>query len=120
MDKCLEGATPGSVSGCAVRYLAPELIKDTNAPETAVSDTFSFGMLMLECITERMPFFNLISDPAVFHARIVQGRHPPRPDGQDQEGLVSDSLWDLMLCCWSIECERRPTMERVRRFLSSE
>ena len=107
-----------------MRYLAPELIKDANALETTVSDTFSFGMLMLECITEKVPFFNLSDNAAVIHARTIGERtvgewYPPRPDEPGPTGRVSDLLWEFMLCCWSIQCEQRPTMEEVHSFLSS-
>jgi len=44
-------------SGGGVRYIAPELIGGGNALQTLDSDTFSFGTLMLECITEKMRFF---------------------------------------------------------------
>ena len=44
-----EGTILRTAFGGAVRYLAPELIKDSNVLATADSDTFSFGMLMLEC-----------------------------------------------------------------------
>ena len=119
MDESTKDATPRNASKGAVRYLAPELIKDSNAPQTEDSDTFSFGMLMLECITKKRPFFDLSSDAAVIDARVVEGQYPPRSGGLGPEGRFPDRLWELTLCCWSIECERRPTMEWVHSFLSS-
>ena len=51
-----EGTISRTTSGGAVRYLAPELIDIDDGLATADSDTYSFAMLILECITEKMPF----------------------------------------------------------------
>jgi len=96
-------------SGEFVRYSAPELIEEENVPVTANSDTYSFALLVLECITEEKPFSHIRHDGAVVHARITKRQCPLRPD-------VSDSLWDLMMHCWSIDPGSRPTMERVQTF----
>ena len=114
VDENTEGATPGNTPRGAVRYLAPELIEDSNTPVTTGSDTFSFGMLMLECVTEETPLFDLPS----FDTRITKIQYPPRPDGPDPKSCVSDLLWELMLSCWSAKCNGRPTMEQVHYFLS--
>src|SRR5882757_8666972 len=103
-------------SGDAVRYSAPELIECNNASATTHSDTYSFAMLTLECITEEVPFPNLTRDAAVIHARISKRRDPPRPDRQEARKRVSDGLWDLMMRCWSIKPDHRPTMEHVHSF----
>jgi hypothetical protein len=70
-------------------------------------------MLIIECITEKVPFSNLSRDAAVIDARIRKRQYPPRPDGQDPRNRVSDGLWDLMMRCWSIKPDDRPTMEYV-------
>jgi len=103
-------------SGDTVRYSAPGLIRDSNNSATIHSDTYSFAMLILECITEEVPFPNLSRDAAVIHARISKEQCPPRPDGQDPKKRVSDGLWELMMRCWSTEPDRRPSMEQVYRF----
>jgi len=103
-------------SGDVVRFQAPELIENNNGHPTTHSDTYSFAMLILQCITEEVPFFNLTRDAAVIHARISKRQYPPRPDGQDKKNSVSDSLWDLMMRCWSVKPDHRPTMELVHRF----
>jgi len=102
--------------GDIVRYLAPELIETNNAPATTHSDTYSFAMLILECITEEVPFFKLRRSAAVIHARLSKKQSPPRPDGQDQRNRVSDGLWKLMTQCWTIEADQRPAMEKVHGF----
>ena len=73
-------------------------------------------MLVLECVTEEVPFSDLSRDAAVIHARISKRRCPPRPDGPDPKNRVSDDLWDLMMRCWAVKHEGRPTMEQVHSF----
>jgi len=104
------------VSGDVVRYAAPELLENINARSTTSSDTCSFAMLMLECITEEIPFSNLPRDAAVIDARVNRRQYPSRPDGQDPKGRVSDELWSLMTRCWSHNPDHRPAMEEVQSF----
>jgi len=103
-------------SGGDVRYIATEHIGDAIVPATTHSDTFSFAMLILECITEEVPFSSLARDAAVLHARTTKGQCPPRPDGQDGKNQVSDDLWKLMMGCWAVRPDQRPTMEQVHSF----
>ena len=104
-------------SGDIVRYAAPELADTIDAPPTTHSDTYSFAMLVLECITEKEPFSGL-RDATVAHARFVKKQCPPRPGKQGSKDYVSDELWLLMNECWSLEPHRRPTMEYVHSFFA--
>ena len=121
MEEANDNTVSKTVSSAAiVRYAAPEVIENNNALATTQSDTYSFAMLILECITEQPPFFHINRDAAVIHARIAKKQDPPRPEGQDQRNRVSDELWDLMNRCWDIKPEQRPTMELVHRFFLDE
>ena len=99
-----------------IRYSAPELAEASNVPPTTHSDIYSFAMLILQCITEKVPFFHLSCDTAVIHARFVKNQLPPRPGGWDSESNISDELWYLMESCWSARPDHRPTMEHVHGF----
>ena len=103
-------------SGGDVRYVATEYIGNTIAPATTDSDTFSFSMLMLECITEEVPFSSTARDAAVLHARSIKGQCPPRPGKHDGKDRISDDLWKLMAGCWAVEPDQMPTMEQVHSF----
>jgi len=120
VEHSTENTILSNVPEGAVRYIAPEFIEDGNAPVTTGSDTFSFGMLMLGCITEKLPFYNLTTDAAVFDARIAGAWHPPRPDGPDPKSCVPDRLWRIMLRCWSIKWDDRLTMGQVHDFISEQ
>ena len=122
MDEINEDIAEKSVSfgsSDAARYSAPEIIED-NVSATFNSDTYSFAMLLLECITEEVPFSHLHRDAAVIHARISKRQFPPRPEGPDRRKCVSDGLWDLMMRCWATTPHDRPTMEDVHSFLSHQ
>ena len=96
------------------RYTAPELINNYDFPVTAHSDTYSFALLILECVTEAPPFSNINPDAGLIHARISKQLSPYRP-----EGSIPDELWELMNRCWVIVPEQRPSMDYVHRFFLS-
>ena len=102
--------------GGYVRWMDSRHIGNNDGPITADSDTYSFAMLILECITEDVPFSNLTHDAAVLHARVVKGQRPLRPDRQDPKNCIPDDLWELMMRCWADKPDPRPTMKQVRSF----
>ena len=96
-----------------VRYAAPEVIIHNDFPATMSSDTYSFALLILECVTQTPPLSNLYRNAEIIHERIGKKKSPPRPDGKHH---IPDDLWDLMERCWSFVPEPRPPMEEVHRF----
>ena len=120
MEETTENTTPKTMTATdAVRYSAIELIQDSNVSLTTHSNTYSFALLIVECITEKVPFYHLTHDAAVIHARVLKNQFPPRPGALDptDQNTVSDGLWDLMMRCWSIKPDARPTMKQVYHFL---
>ena len=110
-----ENTVSNTVSSPAiVRYAAPELLENNNFSATKECDTYSFAMLMIECITENAPFSTIAHDAAVIHARISKRQCPPRPIG------LEDRLWDLMNYCWLLEPDQRPAMELVYSFFKDQ
>ena len=116
IEDSIEGTISKSISGEVVRYSAPELMEKIGAPATMSSDVYSFAMLILECVTEKIPFYEHSRDAAVIHARISKRQCPPRPDGHSPRNRVSDDLWGLMKYCWSVKPSDRPTMEQIYSF----
>jgi hypothetical protein len=114
MEETDGNTVPKTVSSAdMVRYAAPEVIENGDVFVTAQSDTYSFAMLILECITELPPFSYIARDAAVIHTRITKKQSPLRPEGE--EGIW-DELWDLMNRCWIVKPEQRPTMDQVHIF----
>lgn len=116
MEECAENSVSRTIPGEAARYSAPELLENSNSHATNASDAYSFALLILECITEMIPFHEFSRDAAVIHARISKRQMLSRPGGRDPGKTVSDDLWSLMNRCWSAEPDRRPTMEAVHSF----
>lgn len=89
----------------SVRWAAPEVLDGTT--ESASSDIYSFGMVILELLTGAPPYFEYRSGAAVIRA-LMKGAQPKRPI---ERVWFSDKLWALTQRCWSIEPGSRPTME---------
>ena len=96
--------------------MAPELIEDSDVPATIHSDTYSFAMVILECITGQAPFSNIKHDYNVLYAKTTKKQRPLRPDGSEWKNHAPEGLWELMMRCWAVRPEERPTMEHVHGF----
>ncbi|CAK8691292.1 unnamed protein product [Clavelina lepadiformis] len=90
------------------------------APEAAMyrrftikSDVWSFGILLTEIVTKgRIPY------PGMMNAEVIQrvdtGYRMPKPHTVPP---CPDSLFELMLKCWSKDEMQRPTFEYIQGFL---
>ena len=78
-------------------------------------DVYSFGVLLWECITGRMPWGWMTNHMQVIFAVAVQGRRPPMPT--PGECSVRE-LRDLVADCWSDDAARRPTFRTVEERVS--
>ncbi|KAJ3562213.1 hypothetical protein NP233_g9716 [Leucocoprinus birnbaumii] len=101
----------------STRWLAPEIINGERGPSKA-SDTYSFGMTVLELLTGKHPFVEHKSDAAVIRATTVNHDIPKRPEGPEVKQLLTDDLWALLLKCWAKKPDSRPSMEEVATALS--
>ena len=83
-------------------------------PASPPTDVWSFGMLCLEIMTGQRPYAHRKKDTDVVQ-ELIKYRLPPRPQGEEvlSRGLTDD-LWLLMLSCWHLNPERRPTMGHIR------
>ncbi|KAF9444679.1 kinase-like protein [Macrolepiota fuliginosa MF-IS2] len=112
MAKVLEDVTktPASTtlarSGSA-RWLAPEVVEGD--PPSQKSDTYSFGMTVLELITGKNPFPQYKTDAAVIRA-LMSGVRPKRPTEPADQRWLTDDLWDLIEHCLAA-ADARPTMQ---------
>ena len=66
-------------------------------------------MVCLEILSGRIPFHGK-DDKGVEH-HLDHGKHPDRSDS------ISDSMWDLMLRCWSKNPEARPPISSMKATL---
>ncbi|PRW57024.1 Serine threonine- kinase CTR1 [Chlorella sorokiniana] len=121
LSKLLEGAQPESslTSGGATNpiWLAPEVLEGEKA--TAASDVYSFGMVLYELLTWRLPWSFADMSPFKVGATIRRGGRPevppkeqlPGPDTAGWAGL--DAYVQLMRNCWAQQPGERPTFDEV-------
>ena len=81
---------------------------------TKHSDCYALGMVILEVLSGKPPFSNY--NGMTVMRKIVEGEHPGRPEGQEAVWFTAD-LWEVLEQCWSLEPERRPTIDDVLRCL---
>ncbi|KAF8517257.1 kinase-like domain-containing protein [Hysterangium stoloniferum] len=98
-------STSSNVAG-SLRWMAPELLHNENASRQ--NDVWAFGMTILENISEKPPYCEITSDPAVI-MNITQGKIPPRPE-LSAAHLLSDDIWDIYEEFWTIDAHERPLM----------
>ena len=87
------------------RWMAPEVIE--HAPYGAPADVFSFGILLWELLTARVPYEAL--SPLQAAVGVVQrGLRPTIP------ATCPGELADLMRACWTRRPEDRPGFEELK------
>jgi serine/threonine protein kinase len=108
-----------SIRPGAIRYAAPELVLsddafDLNLVEKA--DIYSFGCVMLEVLSARPPWSEIICPRVEFRivVMIAEGHRPQRPDGHP---IIMDSDWNFIQKCLQSGPEFRPSADQVLDFV---
>ncbi|KAG9091266.1 hypothetical protein FRC06_000646, partial [Ceratobasidium sp. 370] len=106
--------------GGTARWMAPELIvrEDAAAADRSrPADIYALGMTILEVITGKKPYSEYKNDSSATLAAI-QGRHPRRPADFACETGYGDQRWNLIVECWNMRPDLRPTVSVVRDKMS--
>jgi len=91
-----------------IKWISPESIFYNKF--TTKSDVWSFGVLMAEIITKgKVPYPGKKNKDVV--AMIERDERMEQPEG------CSTSLYDIMLKCWEMEPNKRPTFQELRQCL---
>ncbi|KAF8600116.1 kinase-like protein [Ceratobasidium sp. AG-I] len=93
------------------RWTAPELhMEDGESPgvRSMEADVYALGMTILEVITRKLPYFETTSDMRVILS-VTQGKKPRRPDELLPSTQHGDERWNMLLTCWDMKPEIRPT-----------
>ncbi|CAE6438560.1 unnamed protein product [Rhizoctonia solani] len=107
--------------GISLRWAPPELLlndshelpsNDSNS-KSSKSDIYSLGMTILEVVTAKVPWSGITQSVGVVRA-VVEKKVPPRP-----KEISGDSLWNLLLQCWSFVPGARPTAQYVLEALQN-
>ncbi len=91
-------------------WTAPEVLKGETITEAA--DTYSFGMLLFELLTRRLPHGN-VSAPQVVIGVITGMLKQPEYHAGVAGRAYPEPLPDLMRTCWQYETAKRPSFETV-------
>uniref|UniRef100_A0A915ISL9 Protein kinase domain-containing protein n=1 Tax=Romanomermis culicivorax TaxID=13658 RepID=A0A915ISL9_ROMCU len=94
-----------------LRWLAPECF--TKRSWTKASDVWSFGILMYEVFTNGAePYADMnLEDAKNLSKYISKGGHPAEIPG------LNPLMREIMLSCWKLREEERPTMEQLQILL---
>ncbi|ETN10189.1 hypothetical protein PPTG_10888 [Phytophthora nicotianae INRA-310] len=111
-----ESRPSGGVKG-AVRWKAPECLRAKNPSEpTKEADVYSFGMCVIEAVTDRYPWGNLL-DSAVMH-------HLQKETFLKQPPQFSEAQWVFVKSLCAFDPLRRLTMDaavkEVKNFARQE
>ncbi|KIJ10304.1 hypothetical protein PAXINDRAFT_102055 [Paxillus involutus ATCC 200175] len=109
-----------------LRWTAPELLEfdepedEDNPPQiipSPRSDVYSFGRIMLQILTGKVPYHYCTREAQVMNA-ISKGAIPKRP----RQELVTDRQWLFMQRCWNPvdASEPRPCDEEIVEFAKQE
>ena len=102
-----------------MRWMSPELldpeqfgIKDGRP--TRGSDSYAFGMVILEVLSGHSPFKQYRE--VVVMRMVLEGKRPERPTAQEG-ARFTDGLWQMLTLCWKSQRQNRPSIEAILEFL---
>ncbi|KAG8920411.1 hypothetical protein FRC01_000761 [Tulasnella sp. 417] len=115
LDTGPTGFTTGNDARGTVRYSSPEVLLHGTASQSLSDDMWSWGCLVLEALTDKIPFADIQPEPQLILA-VVQGQTPG-----DTNSFSLDAQWlkDLVSGCWLRRPEQRPTAEDCLRALNT-
>lgn len=102
--------------GGTLRWMSPELLNPgllglENSHSTKESDCYALGMVILEVLSGRLPFALYENTPIII-LKVMQGKRPERPRG-DEGKPFTDTIWRLLELCWAHKPGDRPSAEAV-------
>ncbi|XP_075659868.1 inactive leucine-rich repeat receptor-like serine/threonine-protein kinase At1g60630 [Castanea sativa] len=112
-------------SATSLFYRAPEC-RDIRKPSTQQADVYSFGVLVLELLTGKTPFQDLVLEHGSDIPRWVRsvreeetesGDEPASGSGNEASEEKLQALLNVAMACVSIAPESRPTMREVLKMI---
>ncbi|KIO20488.1 hypothetical protein M407DRAFT_29895 [Tulasnella calospora MUT 4182] len=100
-------------SGYTLRWAAPELLQDDKP--CLQSDVWALGWIAYEVMTNTIPFHDVKKNAMVINC-VIQG-HLPSVTEDARMSLIR-ALCSLMVRCWSMNPDKRPTAEECRKLIS--
>jgi serine/threonine protein kinase len=88
-----------------VRWTSPDAMESLKFTEA--SDVWSFGILLVEILQDGgRPYPDILSNTQVYTMVIAGSRHPQPPG-------CSDGLFAVMMQCWGLDVEKRPSFNKL-------
>jgi len=103
-----QGTTQATVG--PLKWMAPEAISQSQYSKA--TDSFSFGVVMWEIITEQEPWAGMTSVEVAIGV-VTEGKRLPLPN-------TLQWLQHLIATCWSSNPEERPTFENMCNVIGTE
>ncbi|KAG8940203.1 hypothetical protein FRC04_005490 [Tulasnella sp. 424] len=107
------GLTTPNVGQGTTRWIAPEVL--LGEPATSKADVYSFAILALEVMSDKLPYYKLQVHAAVILAK-ARGKIPSRESYPELPEM--DPFWPLLIQCWDSDASARPEMEKVHSTLA--
>ncbi|KAF7975062.1 hypothetical protein HWV62_10567 [Athelia sp. TMB] len=108
-----------STIGGYLRFRALELMppldgsyEDFKPVLTPACDVYSLGSVVLQILTGKLPYHNIIDDTMVALV-VAQRKQPARPSGEGCEALI-DKYWNFIVGCWNNDPNERPSAEKAQ------
>ncbi|KAG9042334.1 hypothetical protein FS837_011014, partial [Tulasnella sp. UAMH 9824] len=102
------GLTTPNVGQGTTRWIAPEVL--LGEPASSKADVYSFAILALEIMSDKLPYYKLQVHAAVILAK-ARGKVPSRESYPELPAM--DPFWPLLMQCWDSDADARPGMEKV-------
>ena len=120
LSRLLEQSTSSLVSSVQnPRWIAPEVLDGERYSKE--SDVYSFGIVMWEVLTRKIPWHGV--DMGEIVTLVREGARPEIPnfwdvqDGHGEEFIVFEEYVDLMTSCWSQNPYDRPSFAKIIKVL---
>ncbi|KDN45861.1 hypothetical protein RSAG8_04694, partial [Rhizoctonia solani AG-8 WAC10335] len=111
-DRTLGFTQTNSGPSFTLRWSAAEIIEETS-PHTEASDVYALGMTIYETMTGKVPY-NGKSESNVIRLVTVKKALPERPECMSADDKKANTLWELLVWCWSYEPAARPSAAKVK------
>ncbi|KAH7516668.1 hypothetical protein FEM48_Zijuj10G0159600 [Ziziphus jujuba var. spinosa] len=110
-------------SATSLFYRAPEC-RDIRRPSTQPADVYSFGVLILELLTGKTPFQDLVQEHGSDIPRWVRSVREEETESGDEPASGNEAseeklqaLLNIAMLCVSLVPENRPTMREVLKMI---
>ncbi|KAG2055087.1 kinase-like protein [Suillus hirtellus] len=102
-----------------MRWMAPELLLEredgSQVRPSEQSDMYSFGGVMLQVLTNKVPYYHLTNDARIIFC-IAKSETPSR----SRYSALPEKYWEFIEQCWSTDPSDRPSTERADTTIRNE